>query len=279
MSARREAYMRPHLVHACVGCLLLGGLFVAVFVLPWLRELGQSRSLRWDGRAPIVGARPWREACSFRTMSDPQPWASCAPAEFEGCREVERLWEKLPPRRRATPEIYVEVGAPNSTCAVWMALGGADALALEVDPSRLFRLTSTILANRLRMGSVSVTRTLSAGNAVPINRRVRVMRVADHVLPTAAIQAGPLTNPKPRCLPRAVVMTARLLQGAMSLLSAGLVRSVVLEGDAPGGSLGHACAMLADWGYELWRGGAQLKSPAACEEAGPKDRVFALLRD
>jgi hypothetical protein len=65
----------------------------------------------------------------------------------------------------------------------------------------------------------------------------------------------------------------------MSLLSAGLVRSVVLEGGGNESSLVYACLMLAQQGYELWRGGAPVKAAAACAGASSADRVFALVRD
>jgi hypothetical protein len=60
-------------------------------------------------------------------------------------------------------------------------------MALETDVLRLFRLTSSLLANRLP-AQAAVARTLQAGAAVPINRRIRIMRVSPHVDPRAALQ-------------------------------------------------------------------------------------------
>lgn len=165
----------------------------------------RGRVPAWDGGRPIVGDRPFRAECSFFDVPASPAWPAhtlCLRGQGDHpsdavrlgvsrCDSLRALWdEPLLPQR---PEDgYVELGAGAGECAVAMAATGVHVVAAEAAPEALFRLTSSVVANRLK-GNVTVYRRsadaiaeVRAAAHDPKGIRVRLLRVNDAPLSRAA---------------------------------------------------------------------------------------------
>lgn len=238
-----------------VGALLFAAGFAASRVA-WPPAAATPPPPEWPSQCAATPARPWRAECRFfqaaplppaapywvclRELGDPESDAVRSTRRFPRCDSLLELWgERMLPRD--VGDVFVDAGAGVGGCSLLLAAAGARVHAVEDDPDRLFRLTSSVLANGDAL-RVRAHRTLAG---VPRDARVRLLRLGDSVDAVAALDA--LATP-------AAALWRR-------------VRSVKVE-SRNATAAAAACRWLEGAGYTLYRGGAPLGRASECGVAG-----------